>query len=473
MKKSILFLTLLVSVGVLAQKKVKLEDNSNATNFYFLSGKVGLGSSNPKSMLQVSGGSNNWNESIQGLATGSIHLDPENATNNFGNAITFGASDSGNGENAQAGIYVRSDGTYGTKMYFSTTDAYIAGSKTAMTIDHKGKIGIGTNSPKSKLQVSGGSSNWSESIQGLATGSIHLDPENATNNFGNAITFGASDTGNGENAQAGIYVRSDGSYGTKMYFSTTDAYIAGSKTAMTIDHKGKIGIGTNTPKSKLQISGGSNNWNESIQGLATGSIHLDPENTTNNFGNAITFGASDSGNGENAQAGIYVRSDGAYGTKMYFSTTDAYVTGSKTAMSIDHKGKIGIGTETTGSHRLAVQGSIGAREILVEASGWSDFVFEKKYQLPSLEEVEDHINTKGHLKDIPSAKEVEKNGILLGQMDAKLLQKIEELTLYTIQQEKRIKILESNNQNLEKENKQLHSLSQRLNEIEKLLKTNK
>jgi len=53
---------------------------------------------------------------------------------------------------------------------------------------------------------------------------IHLDPENSANNFGSAITFGASDTSSGENAQAGIYVRSDGTYGTKMYFSTTDAY---------------------------------------------------------------------------------------------------------------------------------------------------------------------------------------------------------------------------------------------------------
>ena len=100
-----------------------------------------------------------------------------------------------------------------------------------------------------------------------------------------------------------------------------------------------------------------------------------------------------------------------------------------------------IGTATTGSHKLAVEGSIGAREIKVEANGWSDFVFEKEYKLPTLEEVETHIKEKGHLKDIPSAKEVEKNGFFLGKMDSKLLQKIEELTLYTIQQDKEIKEL--------------------------------
>jgi hypothetical protein len=75
-----------------------------------------------------------------------------------------------------------------------------------------------------------------------------------------------------------------------------------------------------------------------------------------------------------------------------------------------------------------------------------------------LKEVENHIKEKGHLKDIPSAKEVEKNGIFLGQMDSKLLQKIEELTLYTIQQEKKIKELESLNTKFIKLQKRLEKL---------------
>jgi hypothetical protein len=100
------------------------------------------------------------------------------------------------------------------------------------------------------------------------------------------------------------------------------------------------------------------------------------------------------------------------------------------------KGNVGIGTITTGIHKLAVEGSIGAREIKVQATGWADFVFKKEYDLPTLTEVEKHIKKKGHLQNIPSAAEVKKDGFFLGEMDAKLLQKIEELTLYTIQQEK-------------------------------------
>ncbi|UOY05906.1 hypothetical protein L0P88_18440 [Muricauda sp. SCSIO 64092] len=124
-------------------------------------------------------------------------------------------------------------------------------------------------------------------------------------------------------------------------------------------------------------------------------------------------------------------------------------------------GNIGIGTTNPGTWKLAVNGNIRAKEIKVE-TGWPDFVFEKDYNLPTLTEVEHHIKEKGHLKDIPNATEVEENGIFLGEMDSKLLQKIEELTLYTIQQEK--KITEQAN-----EIKELKSLNSKLLELEKRL----
>ena len=103
-------------------------------------------------------------------------------------------------------------------------------------------------------------------------------------------------------------------------------------------------------------------------------------------------------------------------------------------------GNVGIGI-TTPDEKLAVNGNIHTKEVRVDLTGWSDFVFEKEYKLPTLKEVEKHIKEKGHLKDIPSAKHVEENGILLGNMDAKLLQKIEELTLYILQQQNKIEQL--------------------------------
>lgn len=105
--------------------------------------------------------------------------------------------------------------------------------------------------------------------------------------------------------------------------------------------------------------------------------------------------------------------------------------------TVENNGALGIGTSTLDDYMLAVNGKIRAKEIKVE-TGWSDFVFDSDYKLSDLKEVELFINKNNHLPDIPSAKEIEKNGINLGEMDAKLLQKIEELTLYTIKQQKLI-----------------------------------
>ncbi len=106
-----------------------------------------------------------------------------------------------------------------------------------------------------------------------------------------------------------------------------------------------------------------------------------------------------------------------------------------------NSGNVGIGTEDPGSDwKLAVNGKIRSKEIKVE-TGWADYVFEKDYSLPTLQEVEHHITEKGHLINIPSAAEVEANGIELGEMNRLLLEKIEELTLYTLQQQKEIAAL--------------------------------
>ena len=108
-----------------------------------------------------------------------------------------------------------------------------------------------------------------------------------------------------------------------------------------------------------------------------------------------------------------------------------------------NNGRVGINTSNP-QYTLDVKGTIRAAEIKVESvDNFADFVFEKNYKLPDLKEVHQFIQKNGHLSGIPSAAEVKENGMSLVDMQIKLLQKIEELTLYIIKQEEKIKELES------------------------------
>lgn len=100
-----------------------------------------------------------------------------------------------------------------------------------------------------------------------------------------------------------------------------------------------------------------------------------------------------------------------------------------------------VGTPTRDAN-LYVNGIIRSHEIEVTLGSWSDFVFADNYKLKPLEEVESYILENNHLPDVPSEKEVLEEGVKLGEINAILLQKIEELTLYIIEQNKRIKALE-------------------------------
>ena len=108
----------------------------------------------------------------------------------------------------------------------------------------------------------------------------------------------------------------------------------------------------------------------------------------------------------------------------------------------NNNGKIGVGISDPG-YKLDVNGTVHAKEVKIDMDGWPDFVFEENHQLPSLKEVQKYIKEHGHLENIPNEKEVVENGVKLGEMDRLLLRKIEELMLYSIDQNKRIKKLEA------------------------------
>lgn len=110
----------------------------------------------------------------------------------------------------------------------------------------------------------------------------------------------------------------------------------------------------------------------------------------------------------------------------------------KEVMRICENGNVGIGTSIPGNYKLAVEGTVGARSIKVKMDSWADFVFDPAYKLPDLKEIETHVKFYNRLPGIPSAREIAQEGLDLGEMQKKQMQKIEELTLYLIEINKKL-----------------------------------
>ena len=105
-------------------------------------------------------------------------------------------------------------------------------------------------------------------------------------------------------------------------------------------------------------------------------------------------------------------------------------------------GQVGINTTNVAGYQLAVNGNVRAKEVVVE-TGWADYVFEKNYKRPSLTELETFIQLNKHLPNIPTAKEIEEKGLHVGDVQKRMMEKIEELTLYIIELKKEIDTLRS------------------------------
>ena len=267
-----------------------------------------------------------------------------------------------------------------------------------------GNVGIGTTNPPNPFYVAGSttaSSNWGQITAGNAAGShwISLGYDDTSHvGFITALRVGT--------AYDPLILQADG---------------------------GNVGIGTTSPGASLDIAG-------------TSITALRINGTTANTG---------SNNTQLRFAG------GTQGDLWAIGTDLTTNNGSKQFQFYDLKanivpltlqqgtGNIGIGT-TNPTQKLSVAGNIQAYGITVQ-TGWSDYVFAPNYRLAPLSEVAAYIEQNHHLPDIPSAAEVTKNGVSLGDMQAKLLAKIEELTLHMIQADEKSNRLELQNSELRRE----------------------
>ncbi len=130
---------------------------------------------------------------------------------------------------------------------------------------------------------------------------------------------------------------------------------------------------------------------------------------------------------------------------------------------------MGIGT-TTPDQKLTVNGTMHSKAVVVDNSIFPDYVFNKTYALRPLSAVKTYIDLNHHLPEMPSATEVAKNGQNLGEINALLLKKVEELTLYMIEKDKQVKALEQQKEILQQQQAQINQLKK---QVEELIKAKK
>jgi len=223
---------------------------------------------------------------------------------------------------------------------------------------------------------------------------------------------------------------------------------------------GLVGIGTTTPEFDLDIAGEGNKTLQinSSTGSITSKVNLSAITSNNiqeaemKYNNKFVFKNENAVSPNNTP--IVIQPNGRVDVIQHNNT--------EYAMKIQNNGGsssgllVQCGAGSGGKAALEVKDNYGtqlfmvhsgngisyAKEIKVKTNGFPDYVFDKDYNLMSLVETEKYIAENGHLPNIPSAKEVEANeGILLGEMNVKLLEKIEEITLHLIEQQKQIEEL--------------------------------
>lgn len=194
---------------------------------------------------------------------------------------------------------------------------------------------------------------------------------------------------------------------------------------------GNVGIRTGTPKTAFQVNGAI-----AVGQTAPGTW------TTNGSDIFLNAGAPNQAinlrpNGDSS--GVGQASFTAWGVDTFYDS-------SGNPQVVFANGNVGIGTSNP-TQKLAVNGTVRAKEVVVETTGWSDYVFAPQYKLLPLSQLDQQIHSNGHLPGIPSAAEAAK-GVNIGEMQAKLLAKIEEITLHLIAEQKEIEQLRTENHEL-------------------------
>ncbi len=358
--------------------------------------------------------------------------------------------------------------TTGSALQFRVANNSIGGHAAIMTLRGNGRVGIGTTNPLYLIHA--------EQSQDAGTGIV-------IKNMQSSSSASAGFTAFAQNQNVGFSATSDGFSRPYPGFHTSAALIIGSAsnglniisnngsgapgtntgkirfityanaggvtsntsgndalTRMVIDANGNVGIGTITPAVPLEVSGsfylnrpasmidGGNTIGGDIVNIVPSTYSAANTGYVSfTFPSPTAFKIVTDFDGHNGATGNY--RDISFGRR-----------NSGDYLMIKDGGNIGIGTSTP-SEKLSVNGTVKAKKVVVN-SAWSDYVFDDDYKLRTLTSLESYIKTNKHLPEVPTAKEVEEKGVSVGDNQALLLKKIEELTLYIIEMNKKVATLE-------------------------------
>lgn len=304
-----------------------------------------------------------------------------------------------------------------------------------------GNVGIGLNSaPSFPFEIKNRIGPHS-----LLGGFFITGTNNLTAGDNNLISTGGYYNGTGLTITGSTYSAYQQVEGSHYFYgahSLTNGNLSTVPIRMHINNTGKVGIGTSAPASLLDIRGNMTLFSGNDPLIYTG------VGSEDNYRFVQLINSVETPNASGLKAGGLLIAD-----------TYSYANPSRKNAVIQGTLAIGNASLPVG-YQLGVNGKILSSEIKVmNFANWPDYVFESSYQLPTLGDIERYIQENKHLQGIPSAKEVAKDGIHLGEMNAKLLQKIEELTLYMIDQNKKT---EAQNEKIEQQDKLIKGLSEQL-----------
>jgi len=286
-----------------------------------------------------------------------------------------------------------------------------------------GNVGIGTATPTEKLSVAGniqlsGKTYWSWPQRCIEE---YLDADGVSKvmRFRNSLNVGAG------NPRGGFDFTDENGFSVMRLMGNN------------------LGIGTTNPTTRLHVEGG---------GLINGDLLVGAQMDNVGYGHRVNW--DNSGNTDPLWMARYNTALDATEFRMNIGDdggNDKFVIGYhfygdnlwKPQATFRADGQVGIGTTNISdwNYKLFVETGIRTRKVKVDMDTWSDYVFYQDYRLRPLAQVEKFIRENRHLPDIPSADSVQRNGLDLGTNQAALLKKIEELTLYLIQQDKKIEVM--------------------------------